>query len=107
MRTLAVPPTIGDSETTSKHSVVAGQSVSLDCPAIGVPQPDIHWTREGVAISSGNRSKKVAILEAGRRLRLYDVQPHDAGTYACFANNSAGGATKRLSVHVFGKYLAP
>ena len=40
-------PSIPDSNEVSSHEVIRGDSIKLECPAVGKPVPKITWLRAG------------------------------------------------------------
>ncbi|XP_033622270.1 advanced glycosylation end product-specific receptor [Fukomys damarensis] len=56
-------------------TVAPGGSVTLTCEAPAQPPPEIHWVKDGVALS----------LPASPVLLLPKVRPQDQGTYSCVA----------------------
>ncbi len=42
-----VPPTINGSEFLQQVAVVEGESIILECPTEGLPEPNLQWLREG------------------------------------------------------------
>ena len=97
---VAVPARINGSGVVSQHSVVSGGSLTLDCPASGVPRPDIRWTHQGEAMSA---TAERHVVDGGRRLELYGAHLSDAGLYTCTAANTAGAADKRFIVSVISQ----
>ncbi|XP_026871157.2 peroxidasin [Electrophorus electricus] len=65
--------------------VLVGESVTLECSAVGQPQPRITWTRgERGALPTDAR---ITITPLGG-LYIQHVQQGDAGQYTCFASNN-------------------
>jgi len=100
----AVAPQIDGSEVVDEHSVVLGSALTLSCPASGVPQPLIQWTRHGEAISVVSEPN-LRLLDDRRELHLTSAHLLDAGSYTCTAANQAGSASKQFSVNVMGEYF--
>ena len=86
------------------RSVVVGGSVSLDCPATGVPEPDVEWTRRDDALSVVSQPS-LRLVDGGRRLQLLNAHLHDAGAYTCNATNAAGTASKQFVIDVIGEFV--
>lgn len=40
-------PSIPNSNEVSTHEVIRGETIKLECPAIGKPAPKITWYRDG------------------------------------------------------------
>ncbi|NXE93182.1 HMCN1 protein, partial [Menura novaehollandiae] len=93
-------PTIPHSGPHPSEVVVTqGSEISLECEAQGIPEPAVTWMKDGRALVGG---RDVAVLAAGRVLRLEHAQVSDTGRYVCVATNAAGLADRKydLSVHV-------
>jgi len=65
-----------------KVSVGVGDTITLNCSAIGDPRPVISWKRQGAALPVG-RSHKM-----NDALVLTDLQKEDAGNYICVATSA-------------------
>lgn len=100
--TLAVPPKINGSEVTQSVPVILDQSVTLECPAVGIPPPDVRWYRSGEIIPQYG-IPNIRILDNGRKLYIISAQLLDFGAYSCQAINTAGKASLRFEVSVMGK----
>ena len=81
--------------------MVVGGSVTLHCPAFGIPKPTIRWTRSGESFSV-NSLPNVRIQEGGHQLELFNAHIIDMGLYSCIASNPAGSVTKEFSLDVLG-----
>jgi len=79
-----------------------GGSLSLACPASGVPEPNVEWTRGGEALSFA-LEPNVRSTDGGRELQLFNAHLLDAGSYTCTATNQAGTDSRRFTVNVVGK----
>uniref|UniRef100_A0A6P7FJH3 Down syndrome cell adhesion molecule-like protein Dscam2 isoform X4 n=1 Tax=Diabrotica virgifera virgifera TaxID=50390 RepID=A0A6P7FJH3_DIAVI len=86
--------------------VVLGEDVTLPCVAQGHPVPGYYWKRElqgqSVPVALGER---LTILSAGL-LRISKVRLEDRGVYICFANNSAGEESVRVTLEVTAQLSA-
>ncbi|XP_031340632.1 Down syndrome cell adhesion molecule-like protein Dscam2 isoform X2 [Photinus pyralis] len=80
--------------------VALGDDVTLPCVAQGRPVPGYYWKRElqgqTVPVALGER---ITIISAGL-LKIAKVRLEDRGTYICFANNSAGEESVRVTLEV-------
>ena len=97
----SVPPYINESHAIDEQSVVLGNSIVLHCPASGVPEPLIRWTREGEAFSYLSEPN-LRVQEGGTQLQIFNAQLLDIGSYACTATNPAGTATKEFILNIMG-----
>ena len=99
----SVPPRINGSRATDEQSVVVGGSLTLHCPATGLPQPDIQWSRQRQSLSF-TIEPHLHVVDGGRQLQLYSAHLSDAGSYTCNATNLAGNATKQFTINVIGQF---
>ncbi|XP_068012089.1 LOW QUALITY PROTEIN: hemicentin-2 [Melanerpes formicivorus] len=90
-----VPPVIAAGPAAL--AALQGLEVLLPCAARGVPEPRVSWSREGAPVRGAGG--KATLLPSGELL-LRDVQEGDAGSYSCTAVNSAGRASRQLSLSV-------
>lgn len=84
-----IPPLI--SANSSRGMVVAtGETFTLSCNAMGVPQPKISWRREnnGLLPTGG-------VVAKGNSITIYNATKDDRGIYYCIADNSVGKAARR------------
>ncbi|XP_067377843.1 hemicentin-1 isoform X1 [Channa argus] len=74
-----------------------GSSVTLQCEAHGVPEPEVTWYKNGLQLAEGN-----GLNMDRHQLEIIGVQMTDGGTYTCKVSNVAGQVdrTFRLTVHV-------
>ncbi|CAH1786157.1 unnamed protein product, partial [Owenia fusiformis] len=94
-----VPPTINGSRGVQTLSVVIGQSITIDCPADGIPPPRIRWFREGEPLSLLS-NPNLRVVNNGRQLSIINAQLLDIGDYMCIASNAAGNHTKEFKLDV-------
>ena len=93
-----VSPIILDHQT--QYTVVEGRSVTLHCPASGVPPPTITWSKNGQGIPLNDAHYDVD--EVAGTLTIFGVLPSDFGTYQCLVSNAGGTISKDISVSVYG-----
>lgn len=99
-----VPAKIESSEVTSTPEVVLNQTVTLFCPASGVPDPEVAWYLEdgedGTALITN--SSDTFVFDNGYRLRIERAQVSHTARYTCRAQNIAGQAEKHYDLSVLG-----
>ncbi|XP_019911543.2 ADAMTS-like protein 3 [Esox lucius] len=64
----------------------ATRQLYLLCPAEGVPQPQITWTKDGVVLRHNDRLH----WDSSGGLYIYSPGPEDRGLYKCTATNTHG-----------------
>ena len=100
-----MPPTIDDETATKLNiSVIASRPVSIECPAFGVPLPDIVWFKDDQEIYP-EHNHDLQILGNGRRLEISSADIADTGRYKCVAKNTAGMIEREYNLHVWSKFL--
>ena len=85
-----VPPKITDGDRVLK--AVEGNVLVLECPASGIPPPEITWHKNGVKLNT-----------SGNSLTLSNLTVSDATKYTCEARNEAGSTSADYVVDVFVK----
>ncbi|KAL7307520.1 hypothetical protein TKK_0000693 [Trichogramma kaykai] len=89
------PPLIVDNPARSQL-VREGQSVQLECFAVGLPKPRISWRRQNNAILPTGGP-----IYRGSILKIASVSKDDRGTYYCVAENGVGrGARHTIDLQV-------
>ncbi|XP_045626988.1 hemicentin-2 [Ursus americanus] len=94
--TVQVPPTF-ENPKTEKVSQVAGSPLVLSCDVTGVPAPAVSWLKDRMPVES---SVAHGVVSRGGRLQLSRLQPAQAGTYTCVAENTLAEARKDFVVAV-------
>ncbi|XP_055255516.1 hemicentin-2 isoform X3 [Moschus berezovskii] len=94
--TVQVPPTFENPETETV-SQVAGSPLVLSCDVTGVPAPTVTWLKDRMPVES---SMAHGTVSRGGRLQLSHLQPDQAGTYTCVAENAQAEARKDFVVAV-------
>ena len=75
-------------------TVVEGDSVFLNCNAMGSPDPFVAWSKIGGGV-----------IRQDRRLNITNITKADRGQYQCFANNTCGSDVTFTSINVKCKIL--
>ena len=79
----------------ASYFFVKGQKAELRCSALGLPTPNVLWTRLGVQLIEGYR---FAVLS------LNNVTKADQGIYRCTASNSQGQKSAKMKLTVVGRW---
>ncbi|KAK3592726.1 hypothetical protein CHS0354_007728 [Potamilus streckersoni] len=82
-----VPARIDIQSSNTNPKVVVNGSVTILCPAVGVPPPVIIWYKDGVEIKEGSN---IRIVKGGQELVIANAEVDDTGQYKCQATNEAG-----------------
>ena len=82
----------------SMPDVIYNESITLHCPASGLPVPEVRWLRNNVPVIANTTD--VFILDNGWRLRIQNAQEYHTGRYTCTAHNIAGSAEKHFDLTV-------
>ena len=99
---VSVPAEIDGSDTVSKPEVIINKTITLHCPASGVPQPAVAWFKDGHKVTE-NTTRRF-ILDDGWRLQIVDAEIADSTRYSCHAKNVAGESEKYYDLNVLGGY---
>ncbi|XP_067873835.1 ADAMTS-like protein 3 isoform X3 [Heterodontus francisci] len=61
-------------------------SITLVCEAVGVPEPEVTWTKDGAPVKFNKR----ILLLGSARLQIQNVTNQDAGLYGCTVTSELG-----------------
>ena len=75
--------------------------MTLSCPAVGNPIPEITWYKNGVNLDAASRSR-YEIISEGRQLRIKNAALEDTAIYTCEARNKAGRDKVDFDAEVLG-----
>lgn len=84
--------------------VIMNDTITLFCPASGMPSPDVTWYLENEIPITSNMSG-MYVIDNGFRLRIDNAQLSHVGRYTCRAQNIAGLADKHFDLSVLGNYV--
>ncbi|XP_019718321.1 hemicentin-1 isoform X1 [Hippocampus comes] len=73
-----------------------GSSVTLQCEAHGVPEPEVTWYKNGLQLVTGN-----GLQTDRQQLEITGVQVADGGTYTCKVSNVAGQVDRTFTLAVY------
>ncbi|XP_041970064.1 papilin-like isoform X2 [Aricia agestis] len=82
--------------------LVAGAEINLPCVVDGYPEPEVHWTKDGVTLATSDR---ITVTEA--RLTVAHANTNDSGTYGCHAANAYSSHNSFVQITVEGLYIPP
>lgn len=75
-----------------------GLPITIKCPVVGNPIPDIHWMKDSVPLDTQEETKG----EAGHMLHIKNSRQEHSGNYTCVAQNRAGNISKSFQLDVLG-----
>lgn len=97
-----VPASIETADVISKPEVITNETITLFCPAAGVPPPEVTWYRDGHALLGNETDDGIVVLDDGWRLHIPRVGISHASRYSCHAGNIAGISEKHFDLSVLG-----
>ncbi|KOB78706.1 Roundabout, isoform B, partial [Operophtera brumata] len=75
--------------------VASGEPAVLECSGPkGVPDPSVHWTKDGQTLDVDQGNGRISIVDGGI-LKVQESLPSDSGVYRCIASNVAGERQSR------------
>ncbi|KAK3087485.1 hypothetical protein FSP39_006555 [Pinctada imbricata] len=92
-----VPPKIDQSAYDKLTKINKGHSTLLNCPATGLPPPDIKWFKDNQPLVLGDR---MSLLTGGLQLKIDNADVSDTARYSCKATNPAGETTANMDLSV-------
>ena len=95
---LTVRPAIEDGP--EEIQAVVNTGATLLCESIGLPDPIVTWTKDGVGFpTTGLRHR----MRDSGTIEFTSVRLEDAGRYVCTASNEAGTISRQMKLDVQGK----
>ena len=93
--------------TPKDARVLYGTNHSLDCLAVGIPEPTISWTIKNkfetfypISVSSD----KFRLLKDGKTLQIINSSIYETGKYFCISHSPGLIRNKSAIVEVYGMY---
>ncbi|TKS74334.1 Hemicentin-1 Fibulin-6 [Collichthys lucidus] len=93
--TVHVPPSIADEST--ELVVTRLSPVVIACTASGVPEPTIHWSKDGMKLPKEGQG--YSLLPTGP-VEITSAELSHAGRYSCTAKNAAGSTHRHVQLTV-------
>ncbi|KAK8746938.1 hypothetical protein OTU49_016904 [Cherax quadricarinatus] len=87
-------------ERFQQCSVSEGETVVLQCRAVGTPTPVLSWQKDGVSVENTQNVMVQYDQNGASCLQILSAGVVDAGWYQCNAQNSAGSTATRARLHV-------
>ena len=88
-----------------EYNLQVGSSVSLECHALGIPEPHIQWILSSGKVL-GQTSNDVRISwKNSNTIQIDHIKAHDSGTYTCSAMNSQGHDYAFTVLKVYSKNI--
>ncbi|XP_052788091.1 hemicentin-1-like [Mya arenaria] len=100
-----VPAITDQPGEVGKPEVVANRSLTLTCPAYGVPPPEITWWINGLLIAAN--SSEFRLLKDGWTLEIPVAFSNHTARFTCRATNPAGESEKAFDVNVLFPPVIP
>ena len=98
-----MPPTIDKDEINPNPTVIIDDSVILDCPAVGTPDPEVIWLKNGEPLDYEN-NRQYSLQANGKRLLIQMAKEADDDIYTCVAANEAGSTEESFDLDVWSKF---
>ena len=100
-----MPPTIDPTAVSDFNlSVIVEHPTAIDCPAEGIPPPEVLWFKDGFPLVP-EQERNIRVISGGRRLEITSAEVADTGKYQCVAQNKAGKVDHQFVLYVWGRYL--
>lgn len=84
-------------------TVAEGSHIRLICTAVGQPEPQVTWMKNGDRVRTGGR-ERTKYDNGMATLEITSAELEDAGYYACQAKNSYGQSSTEATVRVYSVY---
>ncbi|XP_059062869.1 fasciclin-2-like [Achroia grisella] len=92
-----IEPKIEHLVASPDRTLIAGEALTLECIADGVPYPEFTWSKITNTNPAVNNTNWI-VLE--NKILFENITGEDQGTYECTAKNNAGEAKKQLVIEV-------
>ncbi|CAI5454959.1 unnamed protein product [Caenorhabditis angaria] len=96
--TIGRMPSIVPSAQTVRVNIE--RQLTLQCLAIGHPQPEIEWQKEGISLGAVGNDRYTQLADGN--LLITDAQVEDQGRFTCIAKNIYGQQSQTTAVIVTG-----
>ncbi|XP_053608770.1 fasciclin-2-like isoform X2 [Plodia interpunctella] len=96
-------PKIVDLYANPDTTVIVGNTLTMECEAVGTPTPTFSWHIEEPVNSSSNRKRKLGdnVRYEHNRMIIDNITAEDNGTYQCTASNIIGNDSYKIDIKVY------
>ncbi|KAK5984897.1 hypothetical protein GCK32_008606 [Trichostrongylus colubriformis] len=81
-------------------TTLTGKKLVLSCRAVGHPEPNLVWTKDGERITTSRRVRLEFDDKGMSELHIHDCAAQDAGIYLCTATNTNGVQSTQCTLTV-------
>lgn len=81
-------------------AIRTGTTARLECAAMGHPNPQIAWQKDGGTDFPAARERRMHVMPDDDVFFITDVKVDDMGVYSCTAQNSAGSVSANATLTV-------
>ena len=92
-----------DKLSQSLLALPVGNSVKLDCSAVGHPRPTVTWYKDEARFLERIGGGRLYLGRWTLLLNIKDLVPTDTGKYTCNVSNAYGWISNTYYVDVHGK----
>ena len=111
-------PVIDKSNIIGNPLAIVNRSISLECPATGIPSPTVSWMKDAQPLRTDRCESvnsyayphnycRVTLSTNNQTLKIDPVATGDEGRYTCMATNKAGNAEQDFNLEVLSRSPAP
>ncbi|XP_069698018.1 hemicentin-1-like isoform X2 [Periplaneta americana] len=97
LKVLVAPKISGHREDSNVIESLEGLPITIKCPVVGNPVPDIHWMKDSLPLNTQEAMRAEA---EGQMLYIKNSKQEHSGNYTCVAHNHAGNVSKSFQLDV-------
>lgn len=95
----SVPPSISRDTIELNPRLPLGRTLTLFCDAIGKPNPQISWSKNGSPLNADR--PRIVFGDGNKFVQIENISLADRGVHRCEATNRAGNDSVEYRVDVF------
>ncbi|XP_071452914.1 vascular endothelial growth factor receptor 1-like [Hetaerina americana] len=77
-----------------------GNSIELNCEYDGIPEPEIHWKKDGKTIEAEGNQASITFIKRKQILFINNTSIQDKGIYVCQLKNKVGINSRIFELNV-------